>query len=56
MQHLKVLENARIITSQKIGRTRTCHLDLSALSRAENWIAERRRFWFAQLDQLSDYH
>ncbi len=55
LQHLKVLENARIISSQKIGRTRTCHLDLPALSRAETWIAERRQFWSDRIDRLSDF-
>lgn len=55
MQHLKVLEDAGIVKSEKVGRTRTCTLDTAPLSRAESWIAERRRFWESRLDQLEAF-
>lgn len=43
MQHLGVLEAAGLIRTQKIGRTRTCAIDLQGMSRAEQWITARRR-------------
>ena len=55
MQHLKVLEEAGIVKTEKVGRTRTCTLDAAPLSRAESWIAERRRFWESRLDQLEAF-
>jgi DNA-binding transcriptional ArsR family regulator len=55
MQHLGVLEAAGLIRTQKVGRTRTCALDPQAMSRAEQWIAARRREWEGRLDRLDDY-
>lgn len=51
-QHLKVLESAGLVKSRKIGRVRTCALDLAAITQVERWIAERKRFWEQQYDQL----
>lgn len=55
LQHLKVLEGSGLVRSEKVGRTRICRLDAAPLSRAEAWMAERRRFWEMQLDQLEAY-
>lgn len=52
MQHLSVLEQAGLVTSEKSGRVRTCTLDTQALSRAEQWINERRNLWGRRLDAL----
>jgi DNA-binding transcriptional ArsR family regulator len=52
VQHLKVLEQAGLVRTEKIGRVRTCTLDAGALSRAEQWIAERRAGWEKRLDRL----
>ena len=45
MLHLKVLEDSGLVTSQKIGRVRTCRIDPKMLSQAERWVAERRQMW-----------
>lgn len=55
VQHLKVLEEAGLVKSEKVGRVRTCSLDIGAMNRVESWIAERRRFWEQQYDQLEAY-
>lgn len=55
MQHLKVLEDAGLVVSQKIGRTRTCRIDPEALTRAERWISERRALWERRLDRLGRF-
>ncbi len=54
VQHLQVLEASGLVTSQKIGRVRTCTLDAGALSLAEQWINDRRKGWERRLDRLGD--
>jgi DNA-binding transcriptional ArsR family regulator len=55
VQHLQVLESSGLVRSEKVGRVRTCHLDLKQLDTAENWIRARRAQWAARLDRLGDY-
>ena len=55
VQHLKVLEEAGLVTSRKIGRVRTCALEIKAMTQIEAWIVERKRFWERQYDQLDAY-
>jgi len=54
MQHLQVLEDSRLLRSEKQGRVRVCTLNPDVLARAEAWLGERRGFWGTQLDQLGD--
>lgn len=53
-QHLKVLEGCGLVSSEKLGRVRTCRLEAAALKRAEKWLADRRATWEARLDKLGD--
>lgn len=55
VQHLKVLEEAGLVKSEKVGRVRTCSLEMAAIAQLERWISERRRFWAQQYDQLEAY-
>lgn len=55
MQHLGVLEAAGLVTTKKVGRVRTCTLDRTALSRAEQWINDRRNLWEHRLDALGAF-
>lgn len=55
VQHLKVLEEAGLVKSQKVGRVRTCTLEIRAMTQVERWIADRKRFWEQQYDQLEAY-
>lgn len=55
VQHLKVLEEAGLVTSEKVGRVRTCTLEIRAMTRVEHWITERKRFWNQHYDQLEAY-
>ncbi|MBX9741196.1 MAG: metalloregulator ArsR/SmtB family transcription factor [Beijerinckiaceae bacterium] len=55
VQHLKILEEAGLVKTQKIGRVRTCTLDIAVMTQVESWIAERKRFWEQQYDQLAAY-
>jgi DNA-binding transcriptional ArsR family regulator len=55
VQHLQVLEASGLVTTQKIGRVRNCSLNAQALSRAEQWLNDRRTTVERQLDRLGDY-
>jgi DNA-binding transcriptional ArsR family regulator len=55
MQHLKVLEDARLVTSTKQGRVRTCRVDPAMLGLVERWVADRRAMWEARLDRLEKF-
>ena len=55
VQHLAVLEQSGLVTTQKIGRVRTCTLDTGTLSRAEQWINARRKGWERRLDRLGAF-
>jgi DNA-binding transcriptional ArsR family regulator len=55
MQHLQVLEGSGLVSSEKVGRVRTCRVEPAALRPAEEWIARRRATWERRLDRLGDY-
>jgi DNA-binding transcriptional ArsR family regulator len=55
VQHLAVLEAAGVVKSQKQGRVRTCQLEPGGLSRAEQWINDRRLSAEKSLDRLGAY-
>jgi DNA-binding transcriptional ArsR family regulator len=51
-QHLCVLEDCGLVTSQKVGRVRTYQLVPTSLARADAWLNRQRAHWTARLDQL----
>jgi DNA-binding transcriptional ArsR family regulator len=53
VQHLGVLESAGIVSSEKVGRVRTCRLEPEVLRRAESWLSSQRGAWEERLDRLS---
>jgi DNA-binding transcriptional ArsR family regulator len=55
VQHLQVLEASGLVRSEKIGRVRTCRIEPSALTPAEEWIGARRSSWEHRLDRLGDF-
>ena len=54
-KHLGILEDAGLISREKDGRVRRCHLDAAPLKDAADWIAFYKRFWEGNLDALEDY-
>jgi len=54
VQHLQVLEESRLVRTEKTGRVRTCRIDSAGLSVAEQWIADRRSTWEKRIDRLGD--
>jgi DNA-binding transcriptional ArsR family regulator len=55
LQHLRVLEAAGLVRSEKVGRARTCRIEPRALSVAEQWMNARKREWEHRLDRLGRY-
>jgi DNA-binding transcriptional ArsR family regulator len=54
VQHLDVLRKGGIVSSEKVGRVRTCRLEPAPLRELEAWIAEHRKAWEGRLDRLGD--
>src|ERR1700761_8782801 len=54
-RHLKVLEQAELITNERRGKERVCRLRPDPLAKAKDWLDFSRRFWGASLDRL-DHH
>jgi DNA-binding transcriptional ArsR family regulator len=55
VQHLAVLQASGLVASEKIGRTRTCRMEPTAMSLAEHWINQRRSDWERRLDRLGEH-
>ncbi len=55
MKHLKVLEDAGLITCAKSGRVRTCRLAAAPLEGATVWLERYRRFWETRFDALDAF-
>jgi DNA-binding transcriptional ArsR family regulator len=53
--HLRVLERAGIVSSEKVGRVRTYQLVPDALVPANHWIVDQRRPQERRLDRLGEH-
>jgi len=51
-KHVGVLERAGLVTTEKVGRVRTCKLGLRQLEEEAAWIERYRRRWDARFDEL----
>ncbi len=51
-KHVGVLERAGLVTTQKLGRVRTCTLGLRGLENEAAWIERYRQLWDARFDAL----
>jgi DNA-binding transcriptional ArsR family regulator len=51
-KHVGVLEQAGLVTTQKIGRVRTCRLGSRGLEEEAAWLEQHRRLWAARFDEL----
>jgi len=51
-KHVVVLEQAGLVTTEKIGRVRTCKLGLRGLQEEAAWIERYRQLWSARFDEL----
>jgi DNA-binding transcriptional ArsR family regulator len=51
-KHVGVLEQAGLVTTQKVGRVRTCRLGRGRLEDEAAWIARHHRLWDERFDAL----
>jgi DNA-binding transcriptional ArsR family regulator len=51
-KHVAVLEQAGLVTTEKVGRVRTCRLGLRRLEEEAAWIERYRQLWDARFDEL----
>ena len=51
-KHVLVLEQADLVTTEKVGRVRTCRLSRRRLEEEMAWIDRYRQLWDARFDAL----
>ncbi|HEU4828746.1 MAG TPA: metalloregulator ArsR/SmtB family transcription factor [Gemmatimonadales bacterium] len=51
-KHVGVLEQAGLVTTEKVGRVRTCKLGMRRLEEEAAWIERYRQLWDARFDEL----
>jgi DNA-binding transcriptional ArsR family regulator len=51
-KHVGVLEQAGLVTTEKVGRVRTCRLGPRRLDEETAWIERYRQLWAARFDEL----
>jgi DNA-binding transcriptional ArsR family regulator len=51
-KHVGVLEQAGLVTTEKVGRVRTCKLGPRRLEEVTAWIERYRQLWAARFDEL----
>ncbi len=54
-KHLRVLENAGLMTRRREGRIHHCRLAAVPLQGAADWLEFYRSFWETRFDSLADY-
>ncbi|WP_250517250.1 metalloregulator ArsR/SmtB family transcription factor [Caballeronia sp. INDeC2] len=51
-KHIGILERAELVTTEKVGRVRTCRLGSRRLDEESAWIENYRQMWAARFDAL----
>ena len=51
-KHVSVLEQAGLVTTEKVGRVRTCKLGLCRLEEELAWLEGIRQLWASRFDNL----
>ena len=51
-RHLKILEDAALISNQREGKHRRCRLERDTLASVSAWLDFQRNFWNGSLDRL----
>ncbi len=53
-KHVGVLEEAGLVTTEKVGRVRTCRLGARRLEQETAWMERYRRLWASRFDELDE--
>ncbi len=54
-RHLKVLEQAGLISRGREAQWRPCKLETEALERVDDWVGQYRRIWESKFDRMDAY-
>lgn len=54
-KHIKVLENAGLITAKKIGRTKFLTLNRESLRGLQDWLMQYHPYWGNDEESLENY-
>ncbi len=54
-KHLKVLEQAGLITRGRDAQMRPCKIDAAGFVGVDHWLNEYRRLWEQSMDKLENY-
>lgn len=52
-QHLQILEEVKLVQTEKLGRVRTCRIEPAGFHVLEEWIRDHRTGWERKLDRLA---
>ncbi len=53
-KHVSILEQAGLVTTEKVGRVRTCKLGQRRLEEEAAWIEQHHQLWSARFDVLDE--
>jgi DNA-binding transcriptional ArsR family regulator len=51
-QHLQILEECALVSTEKAGRVRTCSIQAAGFDRLDRWVRDHRHAWALRLDRL----
>ena len=51
-KHVGILERAGLVTTEKVGRVRTCRLGVCRLEEEAAWIERYHQLWSGRFDEL----
>ena len=54
-KHLKVLENAGLVSRGREAQWRPCRLEPGGFKQVADWVEEYRQIWEASFNRLDDY-
>jgi DNA-binding transcriptional ArsR family regulator len=54
-KHVRILEDAQLVTTEKVGRSRRCRLGPRGLDEVEAWLDAHRLAWEARMDRLGEF-
>jgi DNA-binding transcriptional ArsR family regulator len=54
-KHIKVLEQAGLVTQGQNAQFRPCTLDVTPLKEISQWTEQYRHMWEASFDRMDDY-
>ena len=55
VQHLQILEESGLVSTEKTGRVRTCRIEPKGFTAIEQWIQDRKTTWERRFDRLGDF-